>query len=247
MKTIDFSYFIERYITGEMDQNEKLWFEKELEGNSSLQKELILRKKADAALFRHDLIDLRNKLTLLEKERRGKLVTSGARKGVVLRFAATIAVLMLLGGLYLISTGSQSNEALYKKNFQVYLSSGPSRTGELRYSDFEAALDLYKKSDYANAAIRFREYLKSRPQAAEAKLIYGVAEMKNNNFPAAKSSFRSIIDNADNYYIDEAQWYLALCYIRTNEKQEALTQLKSIVITNSIFRDKATKLIKKLR
>jgi hypothetical protein len=33
MKTIDFSYFVERYNAGEMDQNERVWFKKELEGN----------------------------------------------------------------------------------------------------------------------------------------------------------------------------------------------------------------------
>jgi len=41
MKTIDFSYFIERYNTGEMDTMEKKWFIKELEGNKALQKEVI--------------------------------------------------------------------------------------------------------------------------------------------------------------------------------------------------------------
>ena len=38
MKTIDFSYFIERYNAGEMSDAEKLWFEKELEGDKNLQK-----------------------------------------------------------------------------------------------------------------------------------------------------------------------------------------------------------------
>ena len=33
MKTIDFSYFIERYNAGEMNDDEKQWFRKELEGN----------------------------------------------------------------------------------------------------------------------------------------------------------------------------------------------------------------------
>jgi tetratricopeptide (TPR) repeat protein len=81
----------------------------------------------------------------------------------------------------------------------------------------------------------------------EADLIYGVAEMKNNNFPAAKSSFRSIIDNADNFYIDQAQWYLALCYVKTRENRDAVSQLETIINSNSIYRDKAKKLIKKIK
>jgi hypothetical protein len=37
MKTIDFSYFIESFNAGEMNQAEKVWFLKELNGNESLQ------------------------------------------------------------------------------------------------------------------------------------------------------------------------------------------------------------------
>ena len=50
MKTIDFSHFIERYIAGEMGEDEKQWFEKELEGNENLRSEVDLRKKTDLVL-----------------------------------------------------------------------------------------------------------------------------------------------------------------------------------------------------
>jgi hypothetical protein len=38
MKTIDFSYFIERYNAGEMSSDEEQWFNKELIGNDMLRK-----------------------------------------------------------------------------------------------------------------------------------------------------------------------------------------------------------------
>ena len=41
MKTIDFSYFIERYNAGEMSESEKQWFLKELEGNEKLRNALM--------------------------------------------------------------------------------------------------------------------------------------------------------------------------------------------------------------
>jgi tetratricopeptide (TPR) repeat protein len=247
MKTIDFSYFIERYIAGEMDAAEKRWFELELEGNNSLQKELRLRTKVDSALVRHDIIDLRNKLMAIEKQRKEKMVATGTRRTTGLRFAAVITALLILGGLYLLSNSHQSNDSLYMKNFQVYASSNISRSGETKLSDFEAALALYNKNDFTGAALLFRDYLNSKPASMEANLIYGVAEMKNNNFPAATSSFRSIIENADNFYIDKAQWYLALCYVKTSENKEAVSQLNTIINSNSIYRDKARKLIRKIR
>ncbi|MBK8884836.1 MAG: hypothetical protein IPN67_21525 [Bacteroidales bacterium] len=66
MKTIDFSHFIEKYIAGEMGEDEKQWFEKELEGNANLRAEVDLRKKTDLVLKNQNIITLRNKLSVIE-------------------------------------------------------------------------------------------------------------------------------------------------------------------------------------
>jgi len=44
MKTIDFSYFIERYNANEMSDAERTWFRKELDGNDQLRKSSISEK-----------------------------------------------------------------------------------------------------------------------------------------------------------------------------------------------------------
>ena len=247
MKTIDFSYFIERYIAGEMDPSEKKWFETELEGSLSLQRELALRKKADAALGRHDIIDLRNKLASIEKERKEKAVVASGGKTPRFRFAAVITALILIGSLYLVTTGPQNFDTLYKKNFEIYHSSGTSRSAEAKIPDFKTALDLYNSNDFAGSLPLFRDYLKSYPGEMEVEILYGVALMGNNKFNDAKSAFSSVINNSNNLYIDRAQWYLSLCYIKTEESEAAVRQLESIINSNSIYREKAKKLVRKLR
>jgi len=62
MKTTDFSYFIEKYIAGEMDEVEKEWFTSELSGNEKLRKEVELRKKTDSIIRDKEIIDLRSNL-----------------------------------------------------------------------------------------------------------------------------------------------------------------------------------------
>jgi len=246
MKTIDFSYFIERYIAGEMDPSEKKWFEAELDGNHSLQSELALRKKADAALVRHDIIDLRNKLASIERERKEKVVIAGG-KTPRFRFAAVITALVLIGSLYLVTTGPQSYDSIYKKNFEVYYQLGHSRSAEAKIPGYNTALELYNRNDFAGSLPFFRDYLKSNPGAMQAELLYGVALMGNNNHKEAKSVLSSIINNSNNLYIDRAQWYRALCYIKTEESEAAVRQLETIINSNSIYREKAKKLVKKLR
>jgi len=250
MKTIDYSYFIERYIAGTMDEAEKKWFEKELDGNSVLQNELKLRRRVDSSLARHDVIELRNKLTAIEKERRDRMImakTYSERRTPLIRFAAAIATLLIVGSLYLLLNHGNSPENLYRKNFVAHEYPGEPRSGLFLSNNFKLAMELYKRSDYTGAASLLEKYLGSKPDAMEARLYYGISEMKNNNFPVAESSFKTIIDNSDNLFIDIAQWYLALCYIKTDEKSNALTQLESIINSNSIFRDKAKRLARKIK
>jgi hypothetical protein len=70
MKTIDFSYFIERYNAGEMSESEKQWFLKELEGNEKLRNEVNLRKRTDEILKNQNVMSLRNKLSEIENRRK---------------------------------------------------------------------------------------------------------------------------------------------------------------------------------
>jgi hypothetical protein len=69
MKTIDFSYFIERHIAGEMSDAEKQWFLKELDGNEKLRNEVNLRKRTDEILNNQNIMSLRSKLSEIEKNR----------------------------------------------------------------------------------------------------------------------------------------------------------------------------------
>ena len=67
MKTIDFSYFIERYNANEMSDTEKQWFLRELEGNEKLRNEVNLRKRTDEILSNQNVMSLRSKLSEIER------------------------------------------------------------------------------------------------------------------------------------------------------------------------------------
>jgi tetratricopeptide (TPR) repeat protein len=249
MKTIDFSYFIERYNTGEMDTMEKKWFMKELEGNSTLQEELKLRKRVDDSLVKHDLIDLRNKLASLEKTRKEKVTSGDGKKSAIIRFAAAIAVLMLLGTLYyLVSRGSVNSDKIYEASFAPYEYSGTPRAG-VRNNDisFKSALDLYSVGDYRAASSALKEYLSHTPGKTEALFILGVSEMENNNFDNAISLFKTLCSDRSNLYLDHSQWYLALCYVKTGNFAMATEELQAIVNSENVYKSKARKVIKKIK
>jgi len=248
MKTIDFSYFIERYIAGEMNDAEKEWFRKELEGNERLRHEVDLRRKTDMVLKNQDIINLRNKLNLIEKKRETNIPVKGPGKNVKLKYAAIIASLVLLGSLVLFSGRNLSNDEILNRYYQSYVTTTSSRSDFTEInSDYSMALDYYRVHDYRNAAIYFSKVLANNSKDMQITLLNGVANFENSNYPEAKRSLRKVIDDNDNLYIDHANWYLALCYIKTEEQVKAMEQLAVITESKSIYRNDARKILRKLK
>jgi len=248
MKTIDFSYFIERYNAGEMDEKEKEWFRKEIEGNEKLRHEVELRRKADAILKDKDIINLRNKLNLIEKNRKANIPDKGQRKAVNMKYAAAVATMVIIGGFALFRGSNISNEEIMSRYYKTYETTYPARSvSAVTDLDYTMAMDYYKIHDYRNAAVYFTKVLEKDPQNMESSFFHGLASFENSNFPEAKQSFGKVIDNNDNLYIEDAQWFLALCYIKTYDQSKAKELLAIIQESNSIYRRDAGKVLRKLK
>lgn len=248
MKTIDFSYFIERYINGEMNEAEKEWFEKELATNEQLRKEVILRKQTDEVLRNQDILDLRMKLNLIRQKNEVKTLVSSTKKRPSLKYAAAISVLAVIGILALFTNRKMTSEELFEKYHKLYEPSTEMRSGLSNIeSDFATALEYYNVHDYRNAAIYFSRVTEKDPGNMHSTLLYGISSFENSNYPEAEKSFNRVIDDADNLYIDHAHWYLALCYLKTNENEKAVGELDYIKESTSLYSRDAAKILKKLR
>jgi TolA-binding protein len=243
MKTIDFSYFIEKYITGEMNQIEKKWFEKEIEGNESLKKEVLLRKKADLILERYDIVSLRQKLVSIEKSKKDELKKNKKLTSSGFRYAAIFTGLVVVGSLLFLSFKHQSPETIYKRYYQVYNTTGSTRSAETSYND---AIDYFNKKEFAKALAGFQAYLKQNPGSLKFEFLSGISNMEIRNFNNAELSFNKIIKKEGNLYVEDANWYLAMCYIATNDIAMARYQLRKIVMSESFYKSKAKKILRHL-
>jgi tetratricopeptide (TPR) repeat protein len=248
MEKIDFSSYIEKYIGGEMSNAERRWFEKELEGNEALRHELDLRKKTDQILKGQDLIKLRSKLVEIERTRKEVRKPVWSLNPVAFRYAAVIILLMAIGTLVINPWSSMTAEEILEKYSQPYepptsIRSATNITTEL----FTKALQLYNTHDYEKAAELFSEIIESNPKDMESTLLNGVANFENNKYPEAKQSFTKVIDDNNNLFIDQAEWYLALCYIKTGENDKAKSKLTKIKQGDGIYKKDAKDILKLLK
>ena len=249
MKTIDFSHFIERYIAGEMGEDERQWFEKELNGNENLRQEVDLRKKTDLVLKHQDLISLRSKLSDLEKQRREKeLSVSKSSRPAYIRYAALITALILIGSVVLFKGKHTSGEEALNRYYKTYEPPTTQRSGlNTENADFSLAIEFYNTNDYANAALFFNKVVESNPKDMQSVLLSGVSNFEDKKYPDAKISFATVIDDNNNLFIETAKWYLALCYIKTSETDKAISQLEAITEEKGIYSTNARKILRKLK
>jgi len=248
MKTIDFSYFIERYNAGEMDDAEKEWFRKELNNNEKLRKEVDLRRRTDTILKNQDVMNLRNKLNAIEKKRSVPLPARKPGRRINIRYAAAIAGVVIIGSIALLSDRQLSSDEIIDRFYKPYEAESSLRSVELvKNQDYKLALEYYNINDYRNAAIYFEKVIENEPGNMHSTLLNGISNFEIQNYPEAEGSFSKVIDDNNNYYIDHAQWYLALCYIKTDEKLKAVDQLAIIEKSRTIYRKDAKRILRSLK
>ena len=248
MKTVDFSYFVERYNAGEMSESEKQWFLKELEGNEKLRNEVNLRKRTDEILKNQNVMSLRNKLCEIENRRKDVLKpVNDSKKTVFIRYAAIFAGLILVGSIAMFSGKNLNSEKIMKHYYKVYEPPTSQRSAQSgSNADFTLALEFYNTHDYEKAEVLFNKVLESKPNDMQTVLLKGVASFEEKKYPEAKQSFGRVIDDKNNLYIDQAQWYLALCYLNTNETDKAKQLFKVIGNENGIYKSDAKKILRGL-
>jgi tetratricopeptide (TPR) repeat protein len=248
MKTIDFSYFIERFNAGEMDESEKQWFITELDNNENLRKEVELRNKTDAILKNKDLMNLRNKLNEIERRRAVAEPEKRPKRAFNVKYAAVIAGFVIIAGISIISNRKMSSDEITDRYYKTYEATTSSRSETVAGNmDYALALEYYNIHDYRNAAIYFNRVIENEPENMHSVLLSGISNFEIHNYPEAEGSFLKVIANNNNYFIDHAQWYLALCYLRTDRIMMARQQFAIIEKSRTIYRKDAKRILRSLK
>lgn len=247
MKTNKVNNAIENMLGGQTDKAGEDWLMKEMNKNPDLNQEVKLRRKTDEILADRQIIDLRNKLNVIE---RGNRSAATVRKLLVksARYAAAVAVVALLStALYLGLRSGSSADELYATFYSVYESPGAVRSAENSGNTLmENAIASYSAKEYEKAIIYLEQLIKSDGEDMESVFMHGMANMEVKNYPGASGSFTRVIEHNDNLYLEDAAWYLGLCYMMTGNNEKAVTQFKAIASSRSRYGKQAARLARRL-
>lgn len=247
-KKLKYSQLIERFLAGEMNEDELRWFSKELQFNAELSLELKLEKELDDMLLDGDVVEFRKKLLSImneqEKVKSPKIVRLQPKRWQ-LAAAAAIAVLLITGGSLLFT---QQRSYTPEKLFSMYYDSDKSieltRSGN---ADIVEAILKFQKKDFQGASLLFAEILDNDSTNMAVWFYNGISYVEVNRLDDAVSSFKFIIDNKKNLYVEHAEWYLGLCYLKNEQIDFAVDQFHKIASDQNNFHNKeAIKILEKL-
>ncbi len=244
-------HIIQKYLDHDLTEKDRTRFEQDLDASPDLQADLFLFEEVDEAVSDTEVLDFRAQLKDLRKDAHEIEQT---RKRVIRftrpwQYAASAAVALIIAiGLATILDRPLSSKDLFKKYYKPYEVAliNRSSNGDLDLV-LRRALQLYQEENYNEAVVYFEEVLKNGNNTPATDLYSGISYLETEKYKEAGNSFNRVIEQNDNLYIEQAEWYLGFCFLATNETDRARRQFARIASSNSYYRDEAEKILKKLR
>jgi tetratricopeptide (TPR) repeat protein len=186
--------------------------------------------------LRETLLDVHYK----ESQNNNKYVIS-IMSWKVQSIAASIAIFLLVGASFLFNMNdSMTNEEIFGQYYTTENAILTVRSNTAaEYSPVNDGLKYFDQQNYEKALYAFE----LAPENVVAKLYAGFTYMELKQYDQAIIKFKDIIDQKDNLFIDQAEWNLGLCYIITNNTDQAKEILAQITNSNTIYNIRAQQLL----
>lgn len=243
-------HLISKYLDGELTPDEVLGFEEALAEDIGLRDELDLYREVDEAISDTEILDLRAQLDEIHEELSPQIEKRTRKSsGKVLRYAvaASIAVIISLG-TYSLFFKKASNDKIVGQFYKPYDVTLVNRSQNTDITPMmREALFLYENGEYREAITVFEEIIETNEKMTASLLYSGISFMEIEEYLKARNSFQEVIDHNDNLYIEQAEWYLGMVFLLTDEKDKAKSQFEKIRKAEGIYQDEAAKILKKIR
>lgn len=247
---------IEQYLSDSLPASERQAFEDKMRQDPALAHEVELHRHLHEAIYNESQDTLVAQAIqkaaynyFADKPQEGKVVNMLSSLSSLYWLAASVSLVLLIGGgLYFMNNYiSPSNQALFASNFTVYEAPVLFRSGEKEEAPIlQNAFIEYNQKAYQKAVDLFVKSLQENPRQIVPYFYIGQCKLTLNNPQEAISSFQKVIDHGDNAYVMQAKWYLALAYIDTNNKKQAISLLRELSQQKGSFRERAIHLLSEI-
>ncbi|WP_299768113.1 hypothetical protein [uncultured Dokdonia sp.] len=229
---------IQKYLQGTLNEAEEQLFQEYIQNDPSFADDIPFYDDLKYAFAKADYDQTKAQLHSFYKEEK----RSSWRKWSV---AATLLILIGLSSVWYFNT-IDSTESLYAQYFEPYKNVvQPIVRGEVSEDIKVLAFRAYDEQNYKEAIVYIETLLENKEEGILV-LYKANAQLQLGETKEAIVTLESRIKKTDTIYA-EAQWYLALSYLKLDNIEKTKSHLNTLLTTNSNFKHKeAQELLKSL-
>jgi len=255
MKALEKDLFelIDEKLSGELRGEELEAFDRDLMNDPELMAEFELHKEIDEAIQESEVIELRKKLDLVhdltQNKKQPGLLRTILRHKLSRIAAASFVVLLIITSLslyFLRPDGNMSNDSLFKIYYQpdaALLIRGTNSQNATLIQAFQ----MYENKEYDNALTLFSKVLETDGENIPVQFYSGISYIELGQYQNALHPFDFIMEHNQNLYVERAEWYAALCFLKLNDNEHAVELFRQISLSNSSYKDKAHEILKSIQ
>ena len=250
-----------QYLDGDLKVEEKQLFELELKSNPLMSQQLRLTQQVDNLLADNELFNFLENLRIAKEQfnkeepslfENGKDDHSKFKQsfffGKKLLAAAAVVLLVVISSVVYTIFSVPTNDRLFNQYYQKYEADIVTRSSVTTdASALISAIQQYDKGNYDSAITKFEDILKVDKNNTAAHFFIGVSYIETNNFEKAIRNLSFVISQNDTAFIEHAEWYLALCYVKTKQTTKANSLLTKIAGRQTFYKLMAMEVLKKLK
>ncbi len=245
---MDYNKKILQFFTGELSQEQRKELALEVTSDATVAEDMKLQQEVlyTIANNKEDDLDFRKQLQsigdefLEEEQNNVKKLSFGINYWLA---AASVVVVIGVGTyLGLIRNPGYSGNQVFIEYYTPY---GTDLTVRGREDSdlFVKAIESYQAGDIAVALETFEALMYDNEELAG--FFLGLCQIELGNFELAKQQLKETKEKAI-FYEDQIEWYLALCYIKEQEYNEAELLLTKITTSGSQYAIEAKEILDKI-
>jgi len=243
---------IEGYIYNQLSDEQLTSFEAELSENKDLQAEINLIRSIDLAINESDVMQLRGNIQniagQIAAEKQTERSFTGkfkARKVVYAAIAASLIIMLSISGLL---SRQASQGELYQKFYTTYQPTGINRSASLTSNKtLSEGLQKFDNQDYQTAINLFQKVIENDQSNMVGHFYAGVSLQETGKYLKAINQYQTVLTDKDNLFVEQANWYIGLCYLQTSEDRKAYSQFKKIADNKGFYQQKAQAILRKMK
>ncbi|MGC9344167.1 MAG: hypothetical protein ACP5E3_15805 [Bacteroidales bacterium] len=243
---------IQRYLDGEMNEEELKDFRSDLQRDPELLEELDLHRTIEEGIKSRDELNFRKKLDESYEKYKDKHESKGRfrnKKVILLRVLSPIAAILLMALFFIIDRSPVTKEDIFDEYYSVMDFDFSSRSAVTDENDpnLAAGIRSFLEEDYQLSRVRLEEYVNADSEnLVTASFFLGLSQLELGNYFEAVSNFKKVLEGEFSYYREHSKWYLALTYLKMDNLSEAEKIFTEFSQEKSIYQSKSSSILQKI-